>query len=92
LTRTDRPQAEKERTPWWMFAGPGRISLQPVGHSRAVTALSHSILTAAWHMLGTGEVYNDPSGDYFAGRDPERHTRRLVANSNASDTPSRCTN
>jgi transposase len=49
------------------------------GHSRATTAVSHSMLTAAWHMLGTGEVYNDPGGDYYVRRDPERHTRRLVA-------------
>jgi hypothetical protein len=49
------------------------------GHSKAVTAVGHSILTAAWHMLQTGEVYADPGGDYYLRRDPERHTRRLVA-------------
>ncbi len=37
------------------------------------------MLTAAWHMLQTGELYNDPGGDFFARRDPERTTRRLVA-------------
>jgi transposase len=49
------------------------------GHNKALTAVGHSILTAAWHMLQTGETYNDPGGDYFARRDPERLTRRLVA-------------
>jgi transposase len=49
------------------------------GHSKAVTAVAHSILVAAWHMLQTGEIYNDPGADYFARRDPERLTRRLVA-------------
>jgi transposase len=49
------------------------------GHNKALTAVAHSILVAAWHMLQTGETYNDPGGDYFARRDPERLTRRLVA-------------
>ena len=30
-------------------------------------------------MLQTGETYTDPGGDYFARRDPERATKRLVA-------------
>jgi transposase len=34
---------------------------------------------AAWHMLQTGELYTDPGGDYFARRDPERATQRLIA-------------
>jgi len=34
---------------------------------------------AVWHMLSTGELYNDLGGDYYARRDPERQTRRLVA-------------
>ena len=49
------------------------------GHNKAVTAVGHSILVAAWHMLQTGEIYTDLGGDYFARRDPERLTRRLVA-------------
>jgi transposase len=48
------------------------------GHSKAVTAVGHSILTAAWHMLQTGELYNDLGGDYFTNRDPDRITRRLL--------------
>jgi transposase len=48
------------------------------GHSKAVTAVGHSILTAAWHMLTNGELYNDPGGDYFSRQDPDRTTRRLV--------------
>jgi transposase len=49
------------------------------GHGRAMMALGHSILTAAWHMLRTGETYRDLGGDYFARRDPDRLTRRLIA-------------
>ena len=37
------------------------------------------MLVAAWHILTTGEIYRDPGGDYFAKRNPERQTRRLVA-------------
>ena len=37
------------------------------------------MLVAVWHMLTTGEIYNDLGGDYFARRDPKRTTRRLVA-------------
>jgi len=49
------------------------------GHKRALGAVKHSILTAIWHMLRTGETYNDLGGDYFTRRDPARQTRRLVS-------------
>lgn len=48
------------------------------GHHKAVTAVGHSILTAAWHMLTTGEIYNDLGGDYFIRQNPDRTTRRLI--------------
>jgi transposase len=48
------------------------------GHSRALVAVCHSILIAAWHMLKTGELYRDLGGDYFHRRDPNRATQRLV--------------
>jgi transposase len=50
-----------------------------LGHGRALGAVKHSMLCAVWHMLSTGEIYNDLGGDYFTSRDPERQTRRLVA-------------
>ena len=49
------------------------------GHGRALGAVKHSILCACWHMLSTGELYREAGGDYFTRRDPERATRRLVA-------------
>jgi transposase len=49
------------------------------GHGRALGAVKHSILCACWHMLTTGELYREVGGDYFTRRDPERATRRLVA-------------
>jgi transposase len=48
------------------------------GHSKAVTAVGHSILTAAWHMLQTGELFRDLGGDYFIRQNPDRLTKRLV--------------
>lgn len=48
------------------------------GPRKAATAVGHSILVACWHMLQTGQLYNDPGGDWYLRRDPARHTRRLV--------------
>jgi hypothetical protein len=59
------------------------------GANKATIAVCHSILTAAWHMLQTGQTYTDPGGDFFARRDPERTRKRSSASSNASATPSR---
>jgi transposase len=50
-----------------------------LGHGRALGAVKHSMLIAYWHMFTRGETYRDLGGDYFQRRDPERHTRRLVA-------------
>jgi transposase len=47
------------------------------GLSRAGSGCS--LLIAVWHMLQTGETYLDPGGDYYTRRNPERTTRRLVA-------------
>jgi transposase len=49
------------------------------GANRASIAVASSILTSVWHMLTTGETYHDLGGDYFIRRDPERTTRRLIA-------------
>jgi len=50
-----------------------------LGHGRALGAVKHSIICACWHMLATGELYAEAGGDYYSRRDPERQTRRLVA-------------
>ncbi|HTA98160.1 MAG TPA: hypothetical protein VK730_11025 [Solirubrobacteraceae bacterium] len=49
------------------------------GHKKALGAIKHSIIIACWHMLSTGELYKDLGGDYFRKRDPERTTKRLIA-------------
>jgi len=38
------------------------------GAQRAAVAVGHSILVIAWHLLSTGEPYNDLGGDYFDKR------------------------
>lgn len=48
------------------------------GHKKALGAVKHSIICACWHMLSTGELYNDLGGDYFRKRDPQRTTKRLI--------------
>ena len=48
------------------------------GHKRALGAVKHSLLTAIWQILSTGETYRDLGADYFTQRDPERQTKRLV--------------
>ena len=50
-----------------------------LGHGRAIGAVKHAMICAIWHMLSTGELYNDLGGDYFQRRNPERTTKRLVA-------------
>lgn len=49
------------------------------GHKRALGALKHTMICAIWHMLATGETYRDLGPDYYTNRNPERQTKRLVA-------------
>jgi len=50
------------------------------GSQRAAVAVGHSILVIAWHLLSTGEPYNDLGGDYFdKHRNNAARQRRLVA-------------
>jgi transposase len=48
------------------------------GHSKALTAVSHSILAAAWHMLSTGETYREAGADYYTRQNPDRAARVLI--------------
>jgi hypothetical protein len=59
------------------------------GHMKALGAVKHSILIACWHMLSTGELYNDLGGGYFRKRNPERITKTTRRpTSKRSDTTS----
>ena len=53
------------------------------GQKKAIVAVEHSILTAAWHMLTDDADYHDLGGDDFARLDPERAMRRIVRQANA---------
>lgn len=50
------------------------------GPAKAAVAVGHSILVITWHLLSTGEPYNDLGGDYFdRRRNTDAHQRRLVS-------------
>jgi transposase len=50
------------------------------GPNKAAVAVAHSLIELVWHLLSTGEVYQDLGDDYFTNRqDPGRRARRLVA-------------
>ena len=57
------------------------------GHSKAMTAVGHSILTTAWHMLTNGELYRELGGDYYTRQNPEKTTKRLVRQLEALGAP-----
>jgi len=76
LTESARAAARTKNT--YLAAHYARLRVRR-GSNRATTAVMHAILIAAWHMLQTGETYTDPGGDYYVRRDPERTTKRLVA-------------
>jgi transposase len=50
------------------------------GAQRAAVAVGHSILVIAWHLLSTGQPYDELGGDYFdKRRNSAARQRRLVA-------------
>jgi transposase len=49
------------------------------GPNKAAVAVAHSLSDLIWHLLSTGQCYQDLGDDYFRRRrDPERETARLV--------------
>jgi transposase len=48
------------------------------GPVKAIVALEHAMLTAAWHMLTTGVLYQDPGADYFSLRAPSKTKARAI--------------
>jgi hypothetical protein len=48
------------------------------GPVKALVAVEHAMLTAAWHMLTTGELYRDPGADYFTARAPAKTKARAI--------------
>jgi len=56
-----------------------RRLLPRLGNDRAIVALQHDILVAAWHMLSRDEPYRDLGADHHERLDPERTRRNAVA-------------
>ena len=49
------------------------------GPNKAAVAVAHSLTDVIWHLLSTGQVFEDLGADYYqTRRDPERETRSLV--------------
>lgn len=48
------------------------------GRNKALVAVEHSILTAAWHMLRNGECYTDPGADHFNRINPSRAKNNAI--------------
>jgi transposase len=45
---------------------------------KALVATQHSMVTAIWHILSTGECYRDQGGDYYSRRSPQQTIRRKI--------------
>ena len=48
------------------------------GPMKALVAVEHAMVVAAWHMLTTGEFYRDPGADYFTQRTPTKTKTRAI--------------
>lgn len=48
------------------------------GRLKAIVAIEHNILTATWHMLANGEIYQEPGADYYLKREPEQAKSRAI--------------
>lgn len=49
------------------------------GYKRALFAIAHKLLRAAWHLIKTGEEFHDLGESYLDRRDQQRLTRQHVA-------------
>jgi transposase len=51
-----------------------------IAKKKAIIVVAHALLVIIWHVLATGQPYDELGEDYFTRRlDPERETRRLIA-------------
>ncbi len=48
------------------------------GPMKALVAVQHSMLVAAWNMLTNGELYRDPGADYYTRRIPAKTRARAI--------------
>ena len=60
----------------------------PLAKNKAIIVVAHALLVIIWHVLATGQPYNELGADYFTRRhDPDRETRRLIAKLEALGDP-----
>ena len=50
---------------------------------RAIVAVEHAMVIAAWNLLTNGEFYRDPGADYYTARQPAATKTRAVNQLNA---------
>lgn len=55
---------------------------------KAVVAIEHTMLTTIWHMAQTGALYDDPGGDFYTRRHPEKAKSRAIEQLPAMGYPS----
>jgi len=48
------------------------------GPMKALVAVEHAMIVAAWHMLTNGEFYREPGPDYYTRHDPTKTKARAV--------------
>jgi transposase len=48
------------------------------GPMRAVVAVEHAMIIAAWNLLTNGDLYRDPGADYYTGRQPAKTKARAI--------------
>ena len=67
------------RTQASYFAAQYRQIAHRRGPNKAAVAVAHSLTDVIWHLLSSGERFEDLGVDYYQRRrDPEREARRLV--------------
>ena len=65
----------RRRAPW---RARYRRVMQHRGHKKAVVAVAHAMLVAAYHLLARKTTYQDPGADYYERRHTERVRQRAV--------------
>jgi len=60
------------------FAAKYRRLAPTRGPMKALVAVEHSMLTAAWHMLQNGDFYRDLGADYYTRREPSKAKARAI--------------
>src|SRR6478609_5243235 len=62
-------QAKSKKT---YFSAKYRHLAPTRGPMKAIVAVEHAMLTAAWHMLQNSEFFRDPGADYYTRQDPAK--------------------